>query len=220
MKQDRRIERTRSLLRDALMDLILMQGYDSIRIQDITERANLGRATFYLHYRDKEDLLMSSLEEIYDDLVEALGASRALDLLAGTPPTLIAFQHAAEHADLYRVLLAGQAAAPVLIRMRDYLAAVVGRHLEPTFSSFEPKVSLEVVANHIAGALLMHLGWWLQQDMETSPEEAAQEFHTLSVASIMAALGVIDVTATLAKLLGQPTGQPEVVAEYEDYGDA
>ena len=57
-KTDRRIQRTRELLRKALMELIDEKGYDAVTIQDITERANLGRTTFYLHYQSKEDLFL------------------------------------------------------------------------------------------------------------------------------------------------------------------
>ena len=57
-KTDRRIQRTRQSLRTALLELIKEKGYDAISIEEITERANVGRATFYLHYKDKEDLLL------------------------------------------------------------------------------------------------------------------------------------------------------------------
>ena len=55
-KTDRRIQRTRQSLRTALLTLIKEKGYDAISIEEITERANVGRATFYLHYKNKEDL--------------------------------------------------------------------------------------------------------------------------------------------------------------------
>jgi len=58
---DRRVIRTRKLLQDALLQLILEQGYDSIRVQDITDKANLGRATFYVHYADKAALLFAAI---------------------------------------------------------------------------------------------------------------------------------------------------------------
>jgi AcrR family transcriptional regulator len=65
-KIDPRIERTREMLRNALMALIQEKGFDAISVQDITERARLNRATFYLHYRDKQDLLIRTNEEVFD----------------------------------------------------------------------------------------------------------------------------------------------------------
>ena len=64
---DRRIQRTRQGLRNALLELIKEKGYDFISVEEITRRANLGRATFYLHYKDKEDLLVDEFNEIVNE---------------------------------------------------------------------------------------------------------------------------------------------------------
>src|ERR1041385_2364465 len=72
VKMDRRKVRTRQMLRDALIALILEKGYDTTTVEDITNRANLGRATFYLHYRDKDELLLHTLEATFDELVKNL----------------------------------------------------------------------------------------------------------------------------------------------------
>src|SRR5919198_534909 len=61
---DRRIQRTQQLLRSALMSLIQEKGFESLSVQDIIDRANVGRATFYAHFDNKEDLLASGIEEL------------------------------------------------------------------------------------------------------------------------------------------------------------
>ncbi|HEX5941381.1 MAG TPA: helix-turn-helix domain-containing protein, partial [Anaerolineales bacterium] len=61
-KTNRRVERTRELLQKALIELIAERGYDAITIQDIVDRANIGRTTFYLHYNSKDELFMSCHE--------------------------------------------------------------------------------------------------------------------------------------------------------------
>ena len=66
-KTDRRIQRTRQSLRNALLELIKEKGFDAISTEEITERANVGRATFYLHYKDKEDLLLEEFSEMARD---------------------------------------------------------------------------------------------------------------------------------------------------------
>ena len=71
-KPDRRIQRTRQSLRTALLTLIKEKGYDAISIEEITERANVGRATFYLHYKDKEDLLLEEFSEMANEKVQVL----------------------------------------------------------------------------------------------------------------------------------------------------
>src|SRR5271170_3820458 len=105
-KTDRRIQRTRQLLRESLIELILEKGYDAVTVQDITDHANLGRATFYLHYRDKEELLLQSLKATFDELAARIGPLTPNTLSELTiPPAILAFQHAAEHRDLYRIML-------------------------------------------------------------------------------------------------------------------
>src|ERR1700675_2416626 len=62
-KPDRRIRRTRSLLSDALVALMQEKSIDKITVQDVLDRATVGRSTFYLHYRDKDDLFLCVLED-------------------------------------------------------------------------------------------------------------------------------------------------------------
>src|SRR5919108_3084865 len=71
-KTDRRIQRTCKALRTALLEIIKEKGYDAISIEEITERANVGRATFYLHYKDKEDLLLEEFREMANEKVQVL----------------------------------------------------------------------------------------------------------------------------------------------------
>lgn len=71
-KDDRRIQRTRKQLRESMLALILDRGYDDISIQDVTDHANLGRATFYLHYREKDDLYRDVLQNMADEFLESL----------------------------------------------------------------------------------------------------------------------------------------------------
>src|SRR5512147_2166040 len=71
-KMDRRIQRTRQSLRAALFELMKKKSYDTISIEEITERANVGRATFYLHYKDKEDLLLEEFSEMAYEKVQVL----------------------------------------------------------------------------------------------------------------------------------------------------
>src|ERR1700736_2924895 len=73
-KTDPRVVRTRQMLREALVASILEQGCDATNIQDITDRAGLRRATFYLHYTDKEDLLLSIMRDMLDELMQKMEA--------------------------------------------------------------------------------------------------------------------------------------------------
>src|SRR3954469_23951916 len=67
-QQDRRVRRTRRLLREALLALVLEKGYEAVTVQDVLDRADVGRATFYAHFRDKDDLLISGADELRESL--------------------------------------------------------------------------------------------------------------------------------------------------------
>lgn len=177
---DRRVQRTRSHLRDALMALILEKGYDAVTVQDITDRANLGRATFYLHYRDKDDLLLRTLEAVFDDLIAHMKPGvQALD----QSPALRAFQHAADNSQFYRVLLGGQGGFAIFRKMRDYIADDVKKRFLPELAV--QSTPADLLANYVAGALLALIGWWLENDMPYSPEQMAATYRRLIFSGIV-----------------------------------
>ena len=101
---DRRVRRTRKLLHSAFLELVVEKGYDKITIQDILDRADVGRSTFYVHFRDKEALLSASFDDMRHQLEEALTAipvSKAVDV---TLPATLLFEHAQRHQQIYRAL--------------------------------------------------------------------------------------------------------------------
>src|SRR5512134_2049542 len=116
-KTDRRIQRTRQSLRAALLELIKEKGYDAISTEEITERANVGRATFYLHYKDKEDLLLEEFSEMANEKVQVLSEipfsawlqsgedKRTAKGKRPAPPLLIVFEHIYDNSELYYILL-------------------------------------------------------------------------------------------------------------------
>ena len=71
-KIDVRVRRTRDALGDALVDLMQEKPFDSITVQDVLDRAQVGRSTFYSHYSDKNDLLMSDADEFFEGIAMAL----------------------------------------------------------------------------------------------------------------------------------------------------
>src|SRR3954467_9244852 len=105
-KADRRSERTRQLLNAALIELMLEQRYDEITVQEIIDRANIGRSTFYAHYLDKEDLLVSGFTRVLDTLNQPPEPHDGGVYQA--PPSLTRFfQHVQEHHQLYKALVRG-----------------------------------------------------------------------------------------------------------------
>lgn len=194
-KIDRRIERTRQLLRDALMALIVENGYESITVQDITDRANVARTTFYLHYKDKDELLFEGMRDIYDELftciswdIEKLGC----DTIMSTPAD---FLHVAEHADFYRVMFSDKGSASFLVRVWQYLAEEIERQILRQIvaqGQLKPRMPLPALAYFMAGAQIGLLKWWLRQDMAIPAEEMAHMSEQTLVQGLMWSLGADD----------------------------
>lgn len=199
-KNDRRINRTRRHLREALLALILEKGYDAVTIEDVTNRADLGRTTFYLHYRDKEELLLESIETIASDLKEQIGISNiSPDMVQmnenriGLIAVSRVFYHASEHSDLYRIILNGGAAKQVQDTIRDIITETAMEFLQQRMrneKSLVPAVPLEIVASYLASSLLGLLTWWLEKGMTYSPQQMAEYYLSLFFAGSIKSLGV------------------------------
>ena len=178
---DRRVVRTRKLLQDALFELILRNGYDSIRVQDITDEANLGRATFYVHYKDKEDLLLASIESCRQELLEHFRTEAENVPLPGFRAQ---FQHAAENKSFYEAVLNH-------VQGRQQIRNVMLETVQPHLNSIAPNSSIpiDLIANYLVGAVLQLLDWWLANNMPYSIEEMEDMFLNLISQGLPSALG-------------------------------
>lgn len=184
-RMDRRVNRTRRQLRIALMALILERGYNAVTIEDITERADLGRTTFYLHYRDKEELLIESLEAIVEELKAQVEQLPDLQLEQGrirSNPIAVAFRHVEENRDLYRIILKGEGSSKVASRIRDIIEEVAvdffERHMSGVLSD-SPVMPRRLVAGYFASALMGFVTLWLEKELPYSGDEAADLFIIL-----------------------------------------
>jgi len=192
-KPDRRVQRTRRQLQESLTSLILEKGYDAVTIEDITEQADLGRTTFYLHYKDKEELLMQSLEAVFDDLVAQI-QERSIDewVANGQGPWTLAFQHAAENGRFYQIILSGQGGDAIKNRIQDYIAATAQKTISRMTQDLgvTPLVPLEVLSSYIASSLLGLIAWWLQQEQPYSVAEMDTYFRQLSLQGTAQVIGL------------------------------
>jgi AcrR family transcriptional regulator len=196
---DPRVMRTRRLLRDALMELIPEKGYEAIRVQDITDRATLNRATFYLHYRDKQDLLDRGFDQIWNELTSEnplpveVGGRLSLE---GTRLTVLSdFQHLEKYADFYKAMLGDRGAAHFIHRMQDHVFATTLRRLEAVRGE-KPELDfpLAMVLTYIAAAYIGLMQWWLENDMPYRPEQMAEMIVRLYAASPFSAMGLVPET--------------------------
>ena len=180
---DRRVQRTRKLLREALMALILEEGYDDISIQDITEKANLGRATFYLHFKDKDELLLEVIDEFIKDFLQQVPQlSQAQWRLDDSKAIEKLFDFAADHYDLYRIMIIGSggitASRQLQRTMADNIRDCIDEEMETL--GVDPIISQDFIANHFAGSLLGTIYWWLDNDLPYTVEEMAEMFQIIN----------------------------------------
>lgn len=192
-KTDRRIERTRQLLRDALIALVVERGYESITIQDITDRANVARTTFYLHYRDKDELLFTSMLEMYQDLLARSQPITGLaDIEAGASDPAD-FEHVAQYAAFYRAMLGEQGSALFISRVMEFLAGMTRGHvIAPLLAEGHgrSRIPPDMIAAAYAGMEIGIVNWWLANDMPHDPAEMARMTFQLSTFGLAWALGV------------------------------
>lgn len=179
---DRRKKRSRNMLGQALLELVREKKFEQITIQDITDRADLNRATFYLHYSSKEELLADSLEAYFDELVQQISAKTMNKPLWENPEAdELVFVHVAEHADLYRVLLGENGLGYVINRVIDYIAQYSELQLRVGLATAVPHAPIEIMARHVAGSLYAIITWWLLNDMPYPPHQMAQMTTRLCV---------------------------------------
>lgn len=192
-KIDRRVQRTRQLLRDALMALIAEKGYQALTVQDVTDRANVARTTFYLHYKDIDDLLFSSMAEIYEGLFnEWMQSAPALVQSDGTAYSeVMDFQHVAQYAQFYRVMMSERGSMKFLVRVHEYLTRTMETGLRRYLPEGRtPTIPLDMLAAMLAGIEIGVMMWWVQNDMPHTPEAMAKFCDRFGGPGILAALGV------------------------------
>jgi AcrR family transcriptional regulator len=176
---DRRVRRTRRALQDALLTLMVEKSYDAITVQDIIDRADVGRSTFYSHFTDKRELLDSGFEDLNR-------------LLAQPPPTatpgrgdvlrfsLPLFQHAHAHRRLARALVTRRGASPVQDRLHKVLNSTIRAELEELVAQRPGGLPADdLTIAYISGAFLAVISTWLDTAPDRSPEEVDAQFHTL-----------------------------------------
>ncbi|HKI56612.1 MAG TPA: TetR/AcrR family transcriptional regulator [Trueperaceae bacterium] len=174
---DLRVERTRRRLAHAMVELTLDRGYDSVTIRDLTQRADIGYATFFRHYSDKESLLRELLDDVLAELM-ALIEPVSGDADAAQTGTLV-FRHAQENAALYRVLLASRCSVDMMGRIYEVGSDGMRRSFVPTAGSDVP---FEIAANHVVRAFFALIEWWLEHDMPYPPEAMGRVYQALILA--------------------------------------
>lgn len=192
-KTDRRAQRTREQLQKALIELIGERGYDAITIQDIVDRANVGRTTFYLHYNSKDELFMNCHETIIREFhIGLLHPLSREELLSPEVPAqmTLSYQHLEEGRALLYPIFQGKDSALILRQIRERSAGEIEANLRALFAESEGAIPLDMLASYLAGAQIALMQWWLEKRRGHTPNELTQALHRLQRAAIRDAFGL------------------------------
>ena len=180
---DRRVKRTHRLLQDALIGLTLEKGFEAVTIRDITDRADVGYATFFRHYPDKEALLADVLEAMKDEFQSLLAPYSMVNDPEKTGTLL--FEYVEENCDLCRVLLDSTDTMSLLKPVQE-----IGLSDSTLMGnlSVQQSVPVEVAISHLMSSLVMLLRWWLDHDMPYPPERMGQIAAELIIRPVIGAV--------------------------------
>ncbi len=186
---DRRIQRTRQLLLDSLIKLILEKGYEPITVQDILDRANVGRSTFYTHFQDKEDLLLSGFEnmrEMFEGFI-----TQASPESSGWNFSLALFQHAEENRPAFKALFGKRAGTVILNHLEKAMSNVLKEHFQTVFPNKKQYVPLDVFVEYMVSVFLGLLTGWLDNDSPRPAEQMNEYYRKLTEPTIQVMLASI-----------------------------
>ncbi len=187
-QDDRRVQRSKQLLQQALVSLISEKRFAKITVQEIIERANVGRTTFYAHFQSKEDLFLSSHSQIVDMISRSFftedGAWRS-----EPSPELIAFLKTIDHRrDVYFFLSWRDETGGVIRLLKERIAENLAARLHELFREEDSSIPFVVLAQHVAGSMVALIGWWMDRRTAYTLQDIATMAHQMNRVVLRSAL--------------------------------
>lgn len=171
---DRRIAKTRLALRDAMLFLLPERGWDELSIQEICDQANVGRSTFYVHYRGKDDLLVESLNDLRNALSTAAPGgplNRPLAFMNG----LLA--HMVEQRQVFKTVIGRRSGHGIAHRFREMVFQLIEQDLARLDL---PHVRHQMVARYVAGGIVDLMTWWVDAPEAPAVDVLEQSIRALA----------------------------------------
>jgi len=173
--EDRRIQRTRQLLQNALSEVILEKGYEKVTVQNVIDRANVGRSTFYAHFESLDHLLLSGFEPLRAEFDDFL-SGREIDDESPWALSLAMFQQVQNQKGGY----------VTLTHIQKYLYSYLLDHLKQPMPKRKVEVPSELLAHYIGSSFIAMLTWWIDNKYPCSAEEMNKYFRKLVEPGVMA----------------------------------
>lgn len=193
--EDRRIQKTRKLLHEAVISLMLEKRYEDISVQDILDLANVGRSTFYMHFQNKDELLTSGVHQDLRTMLKT--AQEKAPAVSGRPYesiigfSLTMFEHAFEYRGVWKAMLGSRAGAIVRHNMQEVLADLIRDAYKKEFQRRRKTISevpFELMVHFLASTFMSVMSWWLNHKSPIPPKAIDDIFRALVVPGLTADL--------------------------------
>jgi AcrR family transcriptional regulator len=177
----RRVARTKAAIEDAFVQLVLEHDYERVAVEDICDRADLARATFYSHYPNKEAVLFAVFNRLIEDLMERIAYRSGPWNEVRRDAIQAAYAHAAEMPDLYKACLSDA-------RTRRAYLSTLSRYAEQNYRdrlnalNKQPRVPVPVMARAFVGAHVAVMEAWLAGELEGDVDQLASMTLDLLIA--------------------------------------
>ena len=162
--EDRRVRRTKAALQQAMVDLVVEQGYESISIDALAGRADVTRATFYAHYPSKSALLTAVVDRFADDVVAALEAAGADGGPAGRLEVLL--EQARASRDVLSIIVRGEGDGGPLRRFTERVEEVIATDLTARLAErgATPRLDPSLITRLRAAQVVAAVAWFLDHE--------------------------------------------------------
>src|SRR5437588_1827987 len=175
-KLDRRTLRTRHSLTHAMVELVTEKRFDDMNVQNLIDRADIGRSTFYSHFRDKEDLFQKNWEAFIDFCAQQINWDQVGK--GSFMPIIFLFDHLKDVQPFYQGLVRSRKIDALFKSGTEQLSRRIAEALKARMKHVS-SIPIPVLANYLAGELFGLLKWWLDERMPYSPERMDQIYHEL-----------------------------------------
>ncbi len=186
--KDRRVQKTQTLLREALASLIREKNYDSIVVKEILDRANVGRSTFYTHFRDKDELLVSSIHDMFRSVQSTRlpSSAKSYEKLIGFSLPIFEYHDQHRHTGEARMGTRGRAI------IHEHLQKVLVELIADVSKDFHGRrktadqIPRDLLVQYVASTFTLVLNWWLERRSPLPPKEVNDLFRALILPTLAA----------------------------------
>lgn len=188
---DRRIQKTQKLLHDALMSLVREKPYDEIVVKEILDRANVGRSTFYTHFKDKDELLASGMHDLLRTVQAAelpASGTRQEKIIRFSLPV---FEHIHRHREDRAAGMGARGRAILHEHLQKVLAHRIADDVRKCVSSRSKtsgQAPPELLAQYVASTFVLVLNWWVESNNALRPKDVDGLFRVLTLPTLYASL--------------------------------